>query len=81
MTNPGVTGAHFAHVEVDTWTGFTKVLDYLAVHDIGQAINPGLCEAQIQGAVQMGCGAALRVCKKSAVQKRKGEHRRRRAAF
>ena len=60
MTNPGVTGAHFAHVEVDTWTGFTKVLDYLAVHDIGQAINPGLCEAQIQGAVQMGCGAALR---------------------
>lgn len=60
VTNPGVTGAHFAHVEVDTWTGFTKVLDYLAVHDIGQAINPGLCEAQIQGAVQMGCGAALR---------------------
>lgn len=58
--NPGVTGAHFAHVEVDTWTGFTRVLDYLAVHDIGQAINPEMCVAQIQGAVQMGCGAALR---------------------
>ena len=58
-TNPGVTGAHFAHVEVDTWTGFTRVLDYLAVHDIGQAINPGMCAAQIQGAVQMGCGSAL----------------------
>ena len=37
----------------------TKVLDYLAVHDIGQAINPALCVGQIQGGVQMGCGAAL----------------------
>lgn len=59
-TNPGVTGVHFAHVEVDTWTGFTKILDYLAVQDIGQPINAGMCTAQIQGAVQMGCGAALR---------------------
>lgn len=60
VTNPGVTGAHFAHVEVDTWTGYTKILDYLAAQDIGQAINPAMCEAQIQGAAQMGCGAALR---------------------
>lgn len=59
-TNPTVTGTHFAHVEVDTWTGLTKVLDYLAVHDVGQAINPAMCIAQTQGAVQMGCGAALR---------------------
>lgn len=59
-TNPGVAGVHFAHVEVDTWTGFTTVLDYLAVQDIGRAINPAMCIAQIQGAVQMGCGAALR---------------------
>lgn len=60
VTNPGVTGAHFVHVEVDTWTGFTRILEYLAVHDIGRAINPGMCTAQIQGAAQMGCGAALR---------------------
>lgn len=59
-TNPGVTGAHFAHVEVDTWTGLTRVLDYVAVQDIGQPINPAMCIAQIQGAAQMGCGAALR---------------------
>ena len=59
-TNPAVTGVHFAQVEVDTWTGLTKVLDYLAVHDVGQAINPAMCVAQTQGAVQMGCGAALR---------------------
>ena len=26
----------------------------IAAHDVGRAINPQLCEAQIQGAVQMG---------------------------
>ena len=59
-SNPGVAGAHFAHVEVDTLTGFTRVLDYLAVQDIGQPINAGMCVAQVQGAVQMGCSVALR---------------------
>lgn len=58
-SNPGVTGAHFAHVEVDTYTGMTEILDYLAVHDIGRAINRGMCVAQIQGAVLMGAGGAL----------------------
>lgn len=60
MTSPAVTAAHFAHVEVDTFTGFTKILDYLAVQDVGQAINPISCITQTQSAVQMGCGAALR---------------------
>ena len=58
-TNPGVAGAHFALVEVDTYTGMTRILDYLAVHDIGQAINREMCVAQTQGAVVMGAGAAL----------------------
>ncbi|MDO4328161.1 MAG: xanthine dehydrogenase family protein molybdopterin-binding subunit [Lachnospiraceae bacterium] len=58
-SNPGVGGAHFAMVEVDTYTGMTKILDYLAVHDIGQAINREMCVAQVQGAVTMGSGAAL----------------------
>ena len=59
VTNPVVTGTHFVQVQVDTWTGLTKVLDYLALHDVGQAINPAMCIAQIQGAAQMGCGSAL----------------------
>ena len=59
QSNPGVTGAHFAWVQVDCLTGMVKVLDYLAVHDIGQAINREICVAQIQGAAAMGCGAAL----------------------
>jgi xanthine dehydrogenase molybdenum-binding subunit len=40
-------------------TGRVKILDYLAVHDLGKAINSGFVEGQIQGAVQMGIGMAL----------------------
>jgi len=56
---PGVFGVHFAHVCVDTYTGFTDVLKFVAVQDIGQAINPALVVAQVQGAAQQGIGAAL----------------------
>ena len=31
----------------------------LAVHDVGRAVNPTLCEGQIEGAVHMGLGYAL----------------------
>ncbi len=57
--NPGSYAAHFAEIEVDTLTGAVKVLDYLAVHDLGRAINPQLVEGQIHGGVQMGIGYAL----------------------
>lgn len=57
--NPGVYGAHFVEVEIDRLTGLMKVLDVLAVHDIGKAINPGFVEGQIHGAVQMGIGLAV----------------------
>ncbi|MCP4469308.1 MAG: molybdopterin-dependent oxidoreductase [Gammaproteobacteria bacterium] len=57
--NPGSYAAHFAEVEVDTLTGAVQVVDYLAVHDLGRAINPQLVEGQIHGGVQMGMGFAL----------------------
>lgn len=57
--NPGVYAANFAEVEIDTYTGLVRVVDVLAVHDIGKAINPGFVEGQIQGAIQMGIGLAL----------------------
>ncbi|MCP4070750.1 MAG: molybdopterin-dependent oxidoreductase [Hyphomicrobiales bacterium] len=57
--NPGSYAAHFAEVEVDILTGAVKVLDYLAVHDLGRAINPQLVESQIHGGIQMGLGYAL----------------------
>ncbi|MFV0503283.1 MAG: xanthine dehydrogenase family protein molybdopterin-binding subunit [Lachnospirales bacterium] len=59
VSNPGTVGAHFAEVEVDTYTGMTKILSYTAACDIGKALNPAMCIAQIQGAVIMGAGGAL----------------------
>jgi xanthine dehydrogenase molybdenum-binding subunit len=57
--NPTSYGAHFAEVEVDRTTGRVRVLDYLAVHDIGRAINLGFVQGQLQGSIQMGLGMAL----------------------
>jgi len=57
--NPSSYGAHFAEVEVDTENGTVRVLNYVAVHDVGKAINPIGLEGQVEGAVQMGIGYAL----------------------
>jgi xanthine dehydrogenase molybdenum-binding subunit len=44
-------------VTIDRTTG---VIDHvLAAHDVGRAINPQLCEGQIEGSVHMGLGYAL----------------------
>lgn len=59
QANPGSYAAHFAEVEVDRLTGRVKVTDYLAVHDVGRAINPMLVEGQIHGGIQIGIGYAL----------------------
>jgi xanthine dehydrogenase molybdenum-binding subunit len=59
ISNPAVYAVNFAEVEIDTCTGLVRVTDVLAVHDIGQAINRGFVEGQVQGAIQMGIGFAL----------------------
>jgi len=59
VSNPGSYSVQFAEVEVDCATGLTVVTDFLAVADVGRAINRGMVEAQYQGAVQMGIGYAL----------------------
>ncbi len=59
QANPASFGVHFAEVEVDRLTGLTRVTDFLAVHDVGRAINPRLLRGQIYGGVQMGIGMAL----------------------
>jgi CO/xanthine dehydrogenase Mo-binding subunit len=46
-------------VEVDTETGQVQVLNYVAAHDVGRAINPQTTEGQIQGGVAQGIGWAL----------------------
>ena len=51
--------AHAVEVEVDPATGKITVVDYVAAHDIGRAINPSACEGQIIGGAVMGLGAVL----------------------
>ena len=36
-----------------------KIERFLAAHDVGRALNPALCEGQIEGSVHMGLGYAL----------------------
>ncbi len=57
--NPGSYAAHFVEVAVDCLTGAVAVCDYLAVHDLGRAINRNLVEGQIHGGIAMGLGYAL----------------------
>jgi CO/xanthine dehydrogenase Mo-binding subunit len=49
--SPPPFAAHFAEVEVDTQTGFVRVLRYVAAVDCGVAINPQLAEGQCEGAI------------------------------
>jgi aldehyde oxidoreductase len=44
-------------VVMDRETG--RIDKVVAVHDVGRAVNPMLCEGQIEGAVHMGLGYAL----------------------
>ena len=48
-----------AEVEVDTGTGEVRVLDYKAVVDCGQPINPALARTQAEGGIVQGIGMAL----------------------
>jgi aerobic carbon-monoxide dehydrogenase large subunit len=52
-------GAHICAVEVDTETGKTEVLKYVAVDDIGTVLNPMLAEGQVIGGVIQGIAEAL----------------------
>lgn len=52
-------GTHGVRVKVDEETGKVKILKYVAVHDVGKAINPLLLEGQVYGGVMMGVGYAL----------------------
>ena len=53
------SGTHTAVVEVDTDTGETHILSYVAVDDGGRILNSYLAEAQIHGGLAQGIGQAL----------------------
>ncbi len=62
-------GAATARIKTHTAFGFATqvcILDatgrverFIAAHDVGRAINPALCEGQIEGSIHMGLGYAL----------------------
>jgi CO/xanthine dehydrogenase Mo-binding subunit len=66
-TNPRFNGdvqgksfaAHFAEVEVDSWTGHVRVTRYVAVHDSGMILNRLAAESQVKGGVMQGIGMAF----------------------
>ncbi len=51
--------AQLALVEVDLDLGTVKVLEIVAAHDVGKAINPIQVEGQIHGGIMQGLGLAL----------------------
>lgn len=52
-------GAQIAQVEMDMELGTVKVLNMVAAHDVGRAINTQQLEGQIHGGVAQGLGYAL----------------------
>lgn len=57
--SPPPFAAHFAEIEVDTWTGNVKILKYVSTIDCGTPINPALCEGQTEGGTLNGISYAL----------------------
>jgi len=51
--------AQIAHLEVDVELGTVKLLEIVAAHDVGAAVNPDLVEGQIEGGIAQGIGLAL----------------------
>jgi aerobic carbon-monoxide dehydrogenase large subunit len=52
-------GTHVAVVEVDDRTGEVDVVRYVAVHDVGNAVNPMVVDGQMHGGIAHGIGQAL----------------------
>ncbi len=52
-------GIQASWVEVDTETGFVKLLKHWAVEDCGTVLNPMLVDEQMRGGIVQGIGAAL----------------------
>lgn len=50
---------HACAVEVDTATGFVKLLDYVVCEDGGVLLNPMVVEGQLLGGLAQGIGTAL----------------------
>ncbi len=54
------SATHMAEVDVDVRTGAVRVRCAVAAHDIGRVINPVGARCQVEGAIVMGIGFALK---------------------
>jgi carbon-monoxide dehydrogenase large subunit len=52
-------GSHVAVVEIDTETGKVDLVDYIAVDDCGNQVNPLIVEGQVHGGITQGVAQAL----------------------
>ena len=52
-------GSHVCEVEVDADTGKVTLINYVAVDDVGRAINPLIIHGQVHGGIAQGIGQAL----------------------
>ena len=54
-----IFAAQAVEVAVDPETGVVKVLEFVAAHDPGVAVNPVMAEGQVEGGLAQGIGYAL----------------------
>ena len=60
VTVPGYGyGCHVCEVEVDPEVGSVEIIRYVAVDDVGRAINPLIVDGQTHGGIAQGVGQAL----------------------
>jgi carbon-monoxide dehydrogenase large subunit len=52
-------GTNAAHVAVDPRTGRVKILDFVAIEDIGTVLNPMVAHGQSEGAIVQGLGGVF----------------------
>ncbi|MBR1235910.1 xanthine dehydrogenase family protein molybdopterin-binding subunit [Bradyrhizobium sp. AUGA SZCCT0182] len=52
-------GCHVCEVEIDPSTGETRIVRYTVVDDVGNPLNPMICEGQVHGGIAQGIGQAL----------------------
>ncbi len=52
-------GCHVCEVEIDPETGAVTIVSYVAVDDVGRAVNPLILHGQTHGGIAQGVGQAL----------------------
>ncbi|MEM1398505.1 MAG: xanthine dehydrogenase family protein molybdopterin-binding subunit [Pseudomonadota bacterium] len=53
------SGTQICELEIDTETGTTKIVSFVAVDDFGKIINPMIVAGQVHGGIAQGVGQAL----------------------